>query len=85
MKLHESPIFKEMKESGKASKSPIKESFCHLSNLRIIIFVLLGAVSGEAVVWYTSQFYTLFFLTQTLKVTVVVDAAIKSKSTTHVQ
>ena len=44
----------------------------------MMMFVLLGAVSGEAVVIYTSQFYTLFFLTQTLKVTIVVDAAIKS-------
>jgi MFS-type transporter involved in bile tolerance (Atg22 family) len=68
LKLHESPMFKKMKAEGKQSKAPIRESFGEWSNLKIVILALLGLTAGQAVVWYTGQFYALFFLTQTLKV-----------------
>lgn len=67
MKLDESPAFKKMKEEGKASGSPLKDAFANMSNLKIVVFSLLGGTAGQAVVWYTGQFYALFFLTQTLK------------------
>ena len=57
-----------MKAEGKTSKAPLTESFGQWKNLKIVILALLGAVAGQAVVWYTGQFYALFFLTQTLKV-----------------
>ncbi len=66
--LNESPAFKKMKEEGKTSKAPIKESFGEWKNLKIVLIALFGLVAGQAVVWYTGQFYALFFLTQTLKV-----------------
>jgi MFS family permease len=68
LKLNESPIFQKMKDEGKASKAPLTESFGQWSNLKIVILALLGLTAGQAVVWYTGQFYALFFLTQTLKV-----------------
>ncbi len=68
LKLHESPTFKKMKEEGKGSKSPLKESFGQWRNLKIVLLALFGLTAGQAVVWYTGQFYALFFLTQTLKV-----------------
>jgi MFS family permease len=68
LKLHESPLFQKMKDEGKASKAPIKESFGQWANLKIVLLALLGLTAGQAVVWYTGQFYALFFLTQTLKV-----------------
>lgn len=68
LKLNESPLFKKMKEEGKSSKAPITESFGRWSNLKVVILALLGLTAGQAVVWYTGQFYALFFLTQTLKV-----------------
>lgn len=68
LQLNESPAFKRMKEEGKASKAPIKESFGQWSNLKIVLLALFGLTAGQAVVWYTGQFYALFFLTQTLKV-----------------
>ncbi|MBJ6981790.1 MFS transporter [Luteimonas sp. MC1572] len=67
MQLSESPLFKEMKESGKASKAPITESFFS-KNGRIVLLALLGATAGQAVVWYAGQFYAMYFLTQSLKV-----------------
>jgi MFS family permease len=66
--LNESPAFKRMKSEGKTSKAPLRESFAHWPNLRIVLLSLFGVVAGQAVVWYTGQFYALFFLTQTLKV-----------------
>jgi MFS family permease len=66
--LNESPAFKKMKEEGKHSKAPLKESFGEWKNLKIVLLALFGLVAGQAVVWYTGQFYALFFLTQTLKV-----------------
>jgi len=68
LQLSESPAFKKMKEEGKTSKAPIAEAFGQWKNLKVVILALLGLVAGQAVVWYTGQFYALFFLTQTLKV-----------------
>ncbi len=67
MQLHESPLFKQMKEEGKQSKAPLTESFLS-KNGKIVLLALLGATAGQAVVWYTGQFYALFFLTKTLSV-----------------
>ena len=68
MSMNESPAFKKMKAEGKTSKAPLTESFGQWRNLKIVILALVGLVAGQAVVWYTGQFYALFFLTQTLKV-----------------
>jgi len=68
LQLQESPVFKKMKEEGKASKAPLTESFLRWGNLKVVLLVLFGGVAGQAVVWYTGMFYELFFLTQTLKV-----------------
>src|SRR5690606_28892449 len=67
MQLAESPAFVQMKAEGKASKAPITESFFS-RNGKIALLALLGATAGQAVVWYAGQFYSLFFLTQTLKI-----------------
>ena len=66
--LSESPAFLKMQAEGTGSKSPVKESFGQWKNLKFVIIALLGLTAGQAVVWYTGQFYALFFLTQTLKV-----------------
>lgn len=68
LKLNESPVFAEMKAHGKGSKSPLSESFGQWRNLKIVLLALVGLTAGQAVVWYTGQFYALYFLTQTLKV-----------------
>jgi MFS family permease len=68
LKLNESPLFLRMVEEGKQSKRPLTEAFGQWSNAKIALAALLGATAGEAVVWYGGQFYALFFLTQTLKV-----------------
>lgn len=68
LSLHESPEFERMKKEGRTSKAPISEAFGQWKNLRLVILALFGMVMGQAVVWYTGQFYTMFFLTQTLKV-----------------
>src|SRR5215211_4105282 len=68
LKLNESPLFQQMKAEGKGSAQPLKDSFGTWSNLRIVLIALFGLTAGQAVVWYTGQFYTLFFLTQILKV-----------------
>ena len=68
LKLNESPLFRKMKEEGTLSKAPLTESFGRWSNLKIVIIALIGLTAGQAVVWYTGQFYALFFLTQVLKV-----------------
>jgi MFS family permease len=68
MKLSESPVFRAMKASGKASKSPLRDSFLRHPNNKYVLLALLGATAGQGVVWYTGQFYALFFLTITLKV-----------------
>lgn len=68
MMLSESPAFKKMKEEGKHSKAPLTDAFGNWKNLKVVILALFGLVAGQAVVWYTGQFYALFFLTSTLKV-----------------
>lgn len=68
LSLNESPAFQKMKAEGKTSKSPLSESFGQWKNLKIVILALIGLTAGQAVVWYTGQFYALFFLTQQLKV-----------------
>jgi MFS family permease len=68
LKLEESPTFQRIKAEGKQSKAPLTESFARWDNAKIVLIALLGAVAGQAVVWYAGQFYALFFLTQTLKV-----------------
>jgi MFS family permease len=68
LSLNESPLFRKMKAEGKTSKAPLKESFGEWKNLKIVVLALVGLTAGQAVVWYTGQFYALFFLTQTLKV-----------------
>ena len=68
LQLAESPVYQKMKEEGKAAKSPIKESFGNWANLKIVLIALFGAVAGQAVVWYTGQFYALFFLEKVMKV-----------------
>jgi MFS family permease len=68
LSMNESPAFKKMKEEGKTSKAPLTESFGQWKNLKIVILALIGLTAGQAVVWYTGQFYALFFLTQSLKV-----------------
>ncbi len=68
LSLSESPAFQRMKEEGKQSKAPLRESFGEWKNLKIVILALVGLTAGQAVVWYTGQFYALFFLTKILKV-----------------
>src|SRR3954465_13854385 len=68
LQLNESPAFQKMKAEGTHSKAPLSEAFGRWDNAKIAIIALLGGTAGQAVVWYTGQFYALFFLTQTLKV-----------------
>lgn len=67
-KLHESPVFAEMKSEGRQSSSPVRESFAGNGGWKIIAATLFGLLAGHAVVWYTGQFYALFFLQTILKV-----------------
>jgi MFS family permease len=68
MQLAESPVFLKMKSLGTTSKAPLSEAFGRWSNLKIVLISLFGAVMGQAVVWYTGQFYALYFLERTVKV-----------------
>jgi predicted MFS family arabinose efflux permease len=68
LKLNESPVFQKMVDEGKTSKKPLAESFGQWSNLKIVLLALVGLTAGQAVVWYTGQFYALFFLEKMLKV-----------------
>ena len=68
LSMNESPAFTKMKAEGKTSKAPLSEAFGQWKNLKIVILALVGLTAGQAVVWYTGQFYALFFLTQSLKV-----------------
>ena len=68
LSMNESPAFTKMKAEGKTSKAPLSESFGQWKNLKIVILALVGLTAGQAVVWYSGQFYALFFLTQVLKV-----------------
>ena len=67
LKLEESPVFLKIKSEGKTSKAPLTESFANWGNAKLVILALFGATAGQGVVWYTGQFYALFFLTITLK------------------
>ena len=67
LKLHESPVFKQMQSEGKTSKNPIKEVLGEGRNLKIVLIAIFGAVAGQAVIWYTGHFYSLYFMTNTLK------------------
>src|SRR5471032_2838074 len=71
LKLNETPIFQKMVSEGKGSKAPLTESFFHYPNNKYVLLALLGATAGQGVVWYTGQFYALFFLTITLKLNYV--------------
>ncbi len=68
LRLNESPVFQKMKDEGKTSKAPLTEAFGNWSNAKIVLIALLGAVMGQGVVWYTGQFYALFFMQSILKV-----------------
>ncbi|MFN0317600.1 MAG: MFS transporter [Burkholderiales bacterium] len=68
LQLNESPAFQKMKDEGKGSKAPLTESFGRWPNLKIVILALVGLTAGQAVVWYTGQFYALFFLEKMAKV-----------------
>ncbi len=68
LSMNESPAFAKMKAEGRVSKAPLSEAFAKWGNLKIVILALVGLTAGQAVVWYTGQFYALFFMTQTLKV-----------------
>ncbi|MEJ2458402.1 MAG: MFS transporter, partial [Novosphingobium sp.] len=68
LQLNESPVYQKMKDEGTTSKSPIKDSFGKWGNLKFVLIALFGAVAGQAVVWYTGQFYAMFYLEKILKV-----------------
>ena len=68
LQLNESPLFQQMKAEGRGSKAPLTESFGNWKNGKVVLLALFGATAGQAVVWYAGQFYSLFFLTQTLKI-----------------
>ena len=68
LKLRESPVFLKMKEENRVSKQPLTDSFLRYPNNKYVLLALFGAVAGQGVVWYTGQFYVLFFLQNTLKV-----------------
>src|SRR6185437_15033813 len=67
LQLEESPAFARIKAEGRQSKTPLREAFGRWENAKVALLALLGGTAGQAVVWYTGQFYALFFLTQTLK------------------
>jgi MFS family permease len=68
LRLNESPVFQKMKDEGKSSKAPLTEAFGNWANAKIVLLALLGGTMGQGVVWYTGQFYALFFLQSILKV-----------------
>jgi MFS family permease len=68
LRLNESPVFQKMKDEGKSSKAPLTEAFANWGNAKIVLLALLGGTMGQGVVWYTGQFYALFFMQSILKV-----------------
>ncbi|CAN5231088.1 MFS transporter [soil metagenome] len=68
LRLNESPVFQKMKDEGKGSKAPLTDAFGNWANAKIVLIALLGGVMGQGVVWYTGQFYALFFMQSILKV-----------------
>lgn len=75
-RMKETPLFTGLKEMGKTSKSPLKDSLMNKGNWRLMLIALLGAVAGEAVIWYTGQFYALYFLQTVLKVDFVASGTV---------
>jgi hypothetical protein len=71
LSMNESPAFAKMKAEGRTSKAPLSEAFGQWRNLKIVVLALIGLTMGQAVVWYTGQFYALFFMQQTLKIDIV--------------
>jgi MFS family permease len=67
LKLDESPAFRRMKEQGRTSRAPLSEAFGEWQNLKRVLVAFFGLAMGQAVIWYTGQFYSLFFLTQVLR------------------
>lgn len=68
MRMQESPMFAKVKEEGKTSKNPLKESFAHKGNFKMVLLALFGAVMGQGVIWYTGQFYAQSFIENVCKV-----------------
>ena len=68
LQMNESPAFKKMKEEGAASKAPLREAFGQWKNAKIALIALFGLTAGQAVVWYSGQFYALFFIQNVVKV-----------------
>jgi len=68
LKMKESPIFEELKSTGMTSTQPLTDAFAKWSNLKVVLISLFGATAGQGVVWYTGQFYALFYLQNILKV-----------------
>lgn len=68
MKMQESPLFAQLKKEGKTSSNPLKESFAHKANFKMVLLALFGAVMGQGVVWYTGQFYAQNFLENVCKI-----------------
>ncbi|MBK9458250.1 MAG: MHS family MFS transporter [Sphingobacteriales bacterium] len=68
LRMNESPLFAKLKTEGKVSTNPLKESFGHKANLKMVLVALFGATAGQGVVWYTGQFYALSFLQKTMNV-----------------
>jgi MFS family permease len=70
LKMKESPIFSQLKAAGMTSAQPLKDAFTKWSNLKLVLISLFGATAGQGVVWYTGQFYALFYMQAILKVNV---------------
>jgi MFS family permease len=68
LKMSESPLFSKLKKEGKTSTNPLKESFGHKANFKMVLLALFGAVMGQGVIWYTGQFYAQSFLENVCKV-----------------
>jgi MFS family permease len=67
--MEESPMFARLKEKGQVSKNPLKESFANPENRKLVLLALFGATAGQGVVWYTGQFYALYYLQTELNIT----------------
>ena len=80
LRLSETPIFQRMKEEGKGSKAPLTESFFRYPNNKYVLLALLGATAGQGVIWYTGQFYALFFLQITLRLDFILAYALVAVS-----
>ncbi len=68
LKMHESPVFEHLKATGMSSAKPLVEAFTNWANLKMVLISLFGATAGQGVVWYTGQFYALFYMKTVLKI-----------------